>query len=135
MNKEENKFYEILEKTTQGAFNNIQRQMDLIILNDLKRMSELGVLEIHQTQSDFKPTINKEEVSIKAEIGCRLYFKGEETIKELKEEIEYLKEGLSIRDMFDESSSRYSMPSQQGKRTAFMDGAKWYRENLKNLEK
>ena len=84
------KFNEIIDNTIDGVINGVQRKVDSVLMNDLKRMSELGVLEIHQSQPDFKHwDINNKNIEVS--IGCRLYFKGEDTIRELRKEIELLK--------------------------------------------
>jgi len=128
-----NKFNEIINDSISKASEGLSHKIDAYLLSDLKRMSNLGVLEIHQEQPEIMPfDENKNSISISQKI--RLYFKGEETIKELKKEIEELKQGLSIRDMHDQANSKFPMPSQTGKKSAFIEGAKWYRETLKEIK-
>ena len=124
----------ILDDAIRKASEGMSNKIDAHLLTDLKRMSELGVLKIEEEQPEFTP-FDEANRTISVSQKIRLSFTGEETIKELRKEIEDLKKGLSIRDMFDEASSRYLMPSQQGKKTAFMDGAKWYREILPTIIK
>jgi len=85
-----NKFNEIINDSISKASEGLSHKIDAYLLSDLKRMSNLGVLEIHQEQPEIMPfDENKNSISISQKI--RIYFKGEETIKELKKEIEELK--------------------------------------------
>lgn len=91
---------EVLNDAVNKASKGMSNKIDAHLLSDLKRMSELGVLEIHQKQPDFKP-FDESKNSLEVTQEIRLYFKGEETIisqskqlAEQKAEIERLKDGI-----------------------------------------
>ncbi len=87
----EDKFQGIIDETIQNASQGLSRQVDVIILQDLKRMSECGVLEIQMTQPDFSGWDAK---TIEVTQQCRLRFTGEETITAQKKALLEVKEFL-----------------------------------------
>ena len=65
--------------------------VDVVILSDLKRMSERGVLIIETTQPDFEQVYMDKSISLRATVHTRLRFIGEETILDQRELIKKLK--------------------------------------------
>jgi hypothetical protein len=93
---------EIIKDSIDKISKGLSNKVDAYLLSDLKRMSELGVLEIHTSQPDFKP-YDEATRTMQATQNVRLYFKGEDTIKSLQsqlkakdEEIEWLKKGEKV---------------------------------------
>ena len=85
-------FNNIIDESIGHLINDMKNKTDVIIMQDLKRMSELGVLEVQQTQPEYiLPSIN-ESLKVNASFHVRLRFKGEETIVSQQKEIDQLKE-------------------------------------------
>ncbi len=90
-------FRKSIDEAISLAGKGIANKMDVHLLEDVKRMSELGVLTIETRQPKFKPFNPMDtslDHSLEVEIQCRLRFIGEETIKELSKELKEAKELL-----------------------------------------
>ena len=85
------KFKGIMEKCISSAVEDHYRKIDVVILSDLKRMSERGVLIIETTQPDFEQVYMDKSISLRATVHTRLRFIGEETILDQRELIKKLK--------------------------------------------
>ncbi len=92
--KNTDKFNEIINDSINKLSKGLSNNVDAYLMADLKRMAELGVLEVHTSQPDFKEIHSVEQFSktIEASVNVRLYFKGEDTILKLKKDLEQSKE-------------------------------------------
>jgi len=93
--KEIEEFNRTINDSINKASKGLSNKIDVHLLTDLKRMSELGVLEIQQDQPEIKP-FNESKNSISIEQKVRLYFKGEETIISQQKRIEELENELKL---------------------------------------
>jgi len=89
------KFKGIMEKCISSAVKDHCRKIDVVILSDLKRMSERGVLIIETTQPDFEHVYMDKSISLRATVHTRLRFIGEETILDQRELIKKLKKQVA----------------------------------------
>lgn len=83
-------FNEIITDAIVKLSKGLSNKVDAHLMSDLKRMSDLGVLTIHATQ----PEMEESNGEFKLTQKTRLYFSGEDTISQLKEENEKLREGI-----------------------------------------
>jgi hypothetical protein len=82
---------EILDDSIRKASEGMSNKIDAHLLTDLKRMSELGVLQIEEEQPEFTP-FDEVNRTISVSQKVRLSFKGEETIIRLEEKIKKLED-------------------------------------------
>jgi hypothetical protein len=88
-------FNEIINDAISKLSKGISNKVDAALMSDLKRMSDLGVLEIHATQPSFENIemdISKRKFTVTQ--SKRLYFKGEETILQLQTELKEARERI-----------------------------------------
>lgn len=87
--KDKFNFEHSFKQTIDSAIQGLQNKFDAHIMSDLKRMSELGVLDIESSQPEYIP-IATVDGRIKIEQKVRLRFKGEAEIEARKENEQYL---------------------------------------------
>lgn len=84
-----------------NARRGLVKEIDALILCDLKRMTDNGTLQLQMGQPQMKVTNNLNgPVCISMEQTGRLYFSGEETIKKLTEKVDAM---MKILRMVDDS--------------------------------
>jgi septal ring factor EnvC (AmiA/AmiB activator) len=84
---ENKKFNNVINEAISNVSDGLSHKMDLVIMQDLKRMSDLGVLQIEHSQPDYIDC-SLGSFKMAATIYCRLKFIGEETIEAQQKEIE-----------------------------------------------
>jgi len=89
------KFNNVIDETINNLTEGLRNKVDVVLMQDLKRMSELGVLQIEYSQPDYMD-YSLGSLKMGATAYCRLKFIGEETIESQQKEIEKLKEEIRI---------------------------------------